>query len=264
MKQNASIRPTETDLISEAYDRASTEPHTKTLIICSAQRTGSNELCRFLLAAGIGIPLEYFNSLFVPVLAGRWGALGTEPNTVNMDAYVDALRSKRSVNGVLAFKVQYQEFESLLRNRQGERLFEDAVVVHLFRPDAVAQFESYYIARQTGQWDHTDSRTTSPQPLSDLTPVQLRDMMESLFMGDAQFRVLFTMLGIRPMFLSMDDLFAQPDAAIRRIAQALDVPVNETRMSEALAASKRYDRGNRDSPSSVDVREIFKPIVFRH
>lgn len=263
MKENATIRPTETELLSESYDQVSTEPPAKTLIICSAPRTGSNELCRLLLASGIGIPLEYFNSVFAPVLARRWGALSAEPDSINIEAYIKALRSKRSVNGVLAFKVQYPDFELFLRNRYGESLFEDAVVVHLFRSDAVAQFESYYIARQTGQWDHTDSLTTSPQQLSNLTPVQLRDLMESVLMGDAQFRILFTMLGIRPIFLSMDDLFGQPKAAVTRITQALGAPVNEMRLSEALAASKRYARTDKNAPLSVDVRHIFKPIVFR-
>ena len=257
-------RPAETDLLSEAFDRPSEAPAEKTLIICSAPRSGSNELCRFLLAGGVGVPFEYFNQVFVPTLARRWGGLGTEPNSVDIKAYIDALRRKRSANGVLAIKLQYSDFENFLRNRWGETLFEDAVVVHLFRPDAVAQFESYYVANETGRWDYTESRTTSPKQLSNLTPVQLRDLMEAVLMDDARFRVLFAMLGIRPLFLSMDDLFAQPKAAVARVARALGASLNEERLDESLAASKRYSHADRKATFADDIRGIFKPIVFRH
>ena len=264
MSPQVLIRPTETDLLSEAFDRPSEVPSSKTLIICSAPRSGSNELCRFLLASGIGVPFEYFNQVFVPTLARRWDALGTEPNSIDIKAYIDALCRKRSSNGVLAIKLQYADFENFLRNRWGQALFENAVVVHLFRPDAVAQFESYYVANETGRWDYAESRTTSPKQLSNLTPVQLRDLMEAVLMDDGRFRVLFAMLGIRPLFLSMDDLFAQPKAAIGRVAQVLGVRANEGRLDEALAVSKRYSHADRKQTFAEDIRGIFKPIVFRH
>lgn len=253
--------------MSERYDQASTDrpakDSIKNLIICSAPRTGSNELCRFLHAAGIGIPLEYFNPLWMPELARRWDALGAAPNSIDIGAYIDALRAKRTAGGVFAFKLQYPQFESFLRNPHGETLFEDAVVVHLFRADAVAQFASFSAAQASGKWDYGDVRTTAPAELSGLTPVQLRNMMEELLMGDAQFRILFTMLGIRPIFLLMDDLFAQPQATVRRIAEELGASVDEARLSDVLAASKRYDHAGKSASSSVDLGNIFKPIVFR-
>lgn len=263
MQESTSIRPTETDLLSESYDQVSTGSHSKTLIVCSAPRTGSNDLCRLLLASGIGIPFEYFNPLFVRVLAARWRAQGAEPDSVNIEAYINALTAKRSVNGVFAFKVQYPDFERFLCNRCGESLLDGAVFVHLFRPDAVAQFESYYIARRTGKWDYTSSQTTVPEHLSSLTPDQLRNLMEALFLHDTKFRVLFAMLGIRPIYLSMDDLFSHPKEAIRRIAEAMGVAVNETQLDEAIATSKRYARTDQDAALSIDFRGMFKPIIFR-
>jgi hypothetical protein len=57
-------RPDLVDLAGPDYDVAVTERANKTLIICSAPRTGSYELCRFLLAAGLGIPFEYMHPQF--------------------------------------------------------------------------------------------------------------------------------------------------------------------------------------------------------
>ena len=263
MKNHSLICPTETDFLSENYDVASEEAPSKTLIICSAPRSGSNELCRFLLAAGLGIPFEYFNPVFIPVLAQRWQALGSEPNSIDIEAYINALRVKRSANGVLAVKVQYSDFERFLRNRAGEALFDGALVIYLFRPDAVAQFESFYVANETGRWDYTEARTTAPKQLSNLSPVQIRDLMEAVLMDDGRLRILFTMLGIRPFFLSMDDLFAEPKLAVNRIAQAFGSPLNEERLDEAIAVSKRYSRASRNGNCSDSIRDLFKPIVFR-
>jgi hypothetical protein len=66
------MRPDSLALIGPEYDRVSPRPERRTLLICSAPRTGSTELCRNLLAAGIGIPHEYFNSDFARLLGERW------------------------------------------------------------------------------------------------------------------------------------------------------------------------------------------------
>ena len=54
-------RPDAIELIGPDYDRSSAHPAERTLTICSASRTGSYELCRYLMAAVIGVPYEYFN-----------------------------------------------------------------------------------------------------------------------------------------------------------------------------------------------------------
>ena len=56
-----SKRPDLIDLIGPEFDRPSAEPARRTLIICSPPRTESWELARHLIAAGIGVPHEYFN-----------------------------------------------------------------------------------------------------------------------------------------------------------------------------------------------------------
>jgi hypothetical protein len=64
-------RPDALTLIGPEYDRVPAEPADRTLIICSAPRTGSWELCRYLLAAGVGVPHEYFNANYARRLGER-------------------------------------------------------------------------------------------------------------------------------------------------------------------------------------------------
>src|SRR5262249_46926917 len=66
-------RPDIVDLAGADYDTGPGERANKTLVICSAPRTGSYELCRFALAAGLGIPFEYIHPQFASQLGPRWG-----------------------------------------------------------------------------------------------------------------------------------------------------------------------------------------------
>jgi LPS sulfotransferase NodH len=107
------------DLIGPDYDRPSTDPAGQTLIICSAPRTGSYELCRYLLAAGIGVPHEYFNPNYAWRLAERWGFARNPLEPSELSRYVVALRMRRGQNGVFATKLQFPHFDRILRNDEG-------------------------------------------------------------------------------------------------------------------------------------------------
>src|SRR5579871_5154279 len=135
-------RPDAIDLIGPEFDRPASEPAQRTLIICSAPRTGSYELCRFLIAAGVGVPHEYFNGNYARLAGERW-SLGEHPLTEDrIGRYIDVLRRRRSQNGVFATKLQYGHFDRALRNGHGAALFQGATVVHLFRPDVTGQYAS--------------------------------------------------------------------------------------------------------------------------
>src|SRR5262249_53035091 len=95
-------RPDTIDLIGPEYDRASQQPAERTLIICSAPRTGSYELCRYLLAAGIGVPHEYFNLNYARRLGERWGFSKSPLEPSELSRYIKVLRRRRARGGVFA------------------------------------------------------------------------------------------------------------------------------------------------------------------
>src|SRR5437868_12044171 len=121
------------DLIGPWFDSPRGEPAAKTLIICAAPRTGSNSLARLLLAAGIGVPHEYFNEQFATIAAARWGLPANVLAADQIGAFVDELRRRRRVGDVFATKLQYWQYLGNLANEHGSALFENATVVHLFR-----------------------------------------------------------------------------------------------------------------------------------
>src|SRR4051794_30884078 len=92
---NQPERPDALDLIGPEFDRTSTQPAERTLIICSAPRTGSYELCRYLVAAGLGVPHEYFNYSYAKRLGDRWGFPKNPLEPAELDRYISTLRRRR-------------------------------------------------------------------------------------------------------------------------------------------------------------------------
>src|SRR5215471_19347539 len=82
------------DLIGPDFDRPAAASARRTLIICSGPRTGSSELCRYLIAAGIGVPHEYFNPEFAYPLAQRWAFIGNPLSEAGLGRYINVLRQR--------------------------------------------------------------------------------------------------------------------------------------------------------------------------
>lgn len=263
-EQMTGERPDQLALIGPEYDRPSPQPAKRTLIICSAPRAGSYELCRHLLSAGIGVPHEYFHSNYSKQLGERWGFVKDPLEPSEIGRFIRTLRQRRAQSDVFATKLQFPQFERHLSNEHGRQLFEGATIVHLFRPDAAAQYASYRAARESGVWDFSSRQTTVPI-FRDTTNFdeffkQALQELDSLMAQDAAFRCVFTMLGIRPIFVTTDELFRNPRHVVQTIAAALQVGINERELDRAIELSASYRRG---SDKSTGLEEHFKRVVFR-
>src|SRR5262245_24040689 len=258
--QMTTKRPDILALIGPEYDRPSSQKAERTLIICSAPRTGSFELCRYLLAAAVGMPHEYFNTNNALRLGERWGFLKNPLEPTELSRYIEALRRRRAHDGVFATKLQFPHFDRILRNMHGRALFEGATVVHLFRPDAAAQYASYRRALETGVWDFSGRPTTPPLPRAstdfDGFFKQALQELDSLMGEDAGFRCMFTLLGLSPLFVTTDELFREPQHVVHKIAEALGVAINESELNHAIELSVPY-KSNHEKSQAV-LTEHFK------
>ena len=259
-------RPDVVDLIGPEFDSQSPAPADRTLIICSAPRTGSYELCRYLLAAGIGVPHEYFQFGYARVLAKRWAIADAPLREPQLGCYIEELRRRRGRNGVFATKLQFDQFEHALRNRHGAALFDGACVVHLFRPDVAGQYASYRTAITRGVWDFSQRQTTKPairDPANfDKFFADALSELRRIIDADAGFRSLFVLLGIRPLFVTTDELFGEPHRVIRRIADATGTAVDEDALQRAIACSAAYGRDGEGESAFSGLTERFRKIAF--
>lgn len=256
-------RPDIVAMAGPDYDIRSETPAAKTLIICSAPRTGSYELCRLLMAAGIGIPHEYFHHQFAPNFGARFGVEGNPLDRPNVRSYIEALRRNRGQNGVLAVNIQHWQLSRFLINPAGRSLFENAAVVHLFRPDIGNQVTSWRVAMNTGIWDYSRLRTSPereyPADLEERAAQYQKDL-KFIAGEDAGFREFFALAGIEPFFVLTDTLFAAPKEIVRLIGEALQTPINEEALDAMLARSERYPR---DEAAYRRATEDLAPILRR-
>ena len=251
-------RPDILDLIGEEYDRPLTEPARRTLIICAAPRTGSYELCRFLTAAGLGVPHEYFHPHFARLIAPRWSIRGDPLAEDVIDTYVDALRRRRATKDLFATKLQFCQFDRFLRNRHGAALFEGACVVHLFRPDVANQFTSYRRATISGRWGFSTLVSNTPQP-EGLN--EALDALDLLIAEDAGFRRLFVLLEINPLFFTIDDIGKRPREVVETIARKLGARVDHPGLDQILATSAAYPEGCGPTPATFV--DVFRTRAFQ-
>jgi LPS sulfotransferase NodH len=237
------VRPDLMDLAGAAYDMALPQPAEKTLIICSAPRSGSYELCRFLLAAGVGIPHEYFHPQFAKILGERWELPDNPLEAKYIDIYLQLLKHQRAQNGVFAVNMQHWQFTEHLMNKTGAKLFNGAKVIHLYRPDIVTQITSWRVAMNTGIWDFSARQTSDPREYPQ-TPEENAELFEEdidFVVGeDAGFRKLFALLDIAPVFLTTNDLFRAPQEFVCEIARSMGVEPNIPALEQMIATSEPY------------------------
>jgi LPS sulfotransferase NodH len=225
-------------------------------------------LCRYLIAAGIGVPHEYFLSYFAKRLAKRWGIFSDPLAEPTIARYIEGLRRRRSQGGVFAAKFGYSHFDHCLRNQHGAALFEGAQVVHLYRSDVASQFASVRIAIHTGIWDFSDRQTfqiqTEKRSASGATPLELAlSDLDKFLIEDAGLRRLFILLGIRPLFITSDELFQNPANVVQRIADSLGMPVNESKLQEAIAHGATYKRESKRQTKLPEFSDQFREVAFK-
>lgn len=260
----ADARPDIVALLGPRFDQPRGAPAAKTLIICAAPRTGSYELARFLTAAGIGVPHEYFNPTCAAAIAARWQLRGDVLEDAQLDFYIDELRRRRAPGGVFAVKLQYWQYEDTLANAHGRALFKNAVVVHLFRADVVSQFASWHKACESGRFDFTEKVTHPPRDPAALTaPEGLLLMLDQLVTDDANFRRLFAVAGIRPIFIEFETLCREPQAIVATIAAALDVPFNKHGLAAAISRSAPYRSDPENGERLKTLARLFHAFAFR-
>jgi len=252
------------DLIGPQFDRPRGEPAANTLIICAAPRTGSYELARMLMAAGIGIAHEYFNPHYAEIAASRWGFSAAPLSIAQIGNYILEVRCRRSAGGVFATKLQYWQYEASLRNAHGSSLFEGAVVVHLFRADVFGQLVSLLNAMETGRFGFSGTMTYPPENSETLlSEARLLTIAETLAMEDAGFRRLFMVSGIRPIFVEFHQLVREPRSVIETIGQALAVPPDHAGLEKALALSGPYRAEPKTLQRQQRVLEILRKFAFQ-
>ncbi len=186
--------------------------------VCSEPRSGTTYLCALLRATGVlGAPREFFNpnSKIARSIEG-YGPAKMVPTVLSVGA---------TPNGVYGVKVFSDVFDNP-REPWCARL-PNLSFVSFEREDLLAQAISWARAVQSGQY--LSAEPAAVQPSYD--PALIAYFLRVAARGQARWRQFFARNGLTPLRLTYEDLVADPQAAVDRIARLVDVeapPIDHT------------------------------------
>lgn len=177
--------------------------------ICTSPRTGSNFLCEVLLSTGVlGRPREYFNA------NGR--RFHDDPNYPDdpVEQFGRILTMGATPNGVYGLKVFPDQHDLVAKTCAWTKLLPNLKFITLERRDVLGQALSWARAAQTGQY-----RSSVPV----LKPAIYDGALIHKFIYEAikdraRWSVFFARTGLEPLPVFYEDVVANPQAEVDRIA----------------------------------------------
>jgi LPS sulfotransferase NodH len=200
---------------------------TQAYLLCFVSRSGSNLLAWALESTGLlGKPRELFSHPEIVERARQWKA------ATLADYTGEVLLRGSTANGVFGVKVSADQLFWLARERIIPDVIADPAYVYVTRRDLLGQAISLTIARQTGRWSTRLQGHAEPE----YDPLAIAEAAQWLVESQAQFEYFFAIHGIEPLRVSYEDLDADLEGAVTRVARGLGV---EERMSVDPDASPR-------------------------
>ncbi|QND50992.1 hypothetical protein HB779_03130 [Phyllobacterium sp. 628] len=218
--------------------------------ICTSPRTGSNFVCQLISSTGVlGKPLEYFN----------WRGRRHFENAGYPDHVAGQINEILSTgctdNSIYALKLFAHQHDWISGEIAWTKVLPNLSFVYLTRNDLVAQAISWAIALQTGQFRAT--QTAHGEPVFDA--ILINQQLRQIIIENARWTFYFARTGIAPLHLIYEDVLADPEGAVEKIAalmglsptpipvvKAVNVSVQRTMMNEAWATRFRGEYGDPD------------------
>jgi len=218
--------------------------------ICTSGRSGSNLLCQYLSSTGLlGHPLEYFNG------AGR-RILGYPDFPDEPEKQIDCvLTIGATANGIYAIKIFPAQFDLIAKFIRWTQRLPNLKFVLLHRRDLLGQAISALRAAQTNQWQA--SFAAEGTAIYDAGQIHAR--LRAAAQDYARWNVFFARNGIEPTVIEYEDLVAEPQACVDRVArlfglqgkarikaETVDLTIQRDAMTEAWKARFLGEHRNLD------------------
>jgi LPS sulfotransferase NodH len=177
--------------------------------ICTSGRSGSNLLCQCLSSTGLlGHPLEYFNG------AGR-RMLGYPDFPDEPDKQIDCILTiGATANGIYGTKVFPSQLDLVVTATRWTPRLPDLKFVLLKRRDLLGQAISSVRAAQTNQW----RSTMATQGSAAYDGARIYERLCAVARDYARWDVFFARNGIEPTVIAYEELMADPQAAVDKVA----------------------------------------------
>jgi len=180
-------------------------------------RTGTNLLCDYLSANGLGFPAEYFQYPYGERNRELFEELDIQNN--DLATCLERLLLRRSRNGVFGAKMSWDHRnvleEEITKRFPGlmelEDVFPGARWIHSERRDKIGQAISLWLAQNTGKWD-SRSRASAGDPEYDY--YALFTCFFSILALDYIWKDYFARHNLQPLVVVYEDFIEQPRKTI--------------------------------------------------
>jgi LPS sulfotransferase NodH len=189
-------------------------------------RSDSNLLSNYLKNTGlVGVVGEYFNPNVVR--AGWEGRKFSAREQVDLTSYIEFLRAAHAApDGRWGAKLLYEDMEHLIDLSPMKAMLANARVIFLRRELKLPQAISYFLARETGKWVHSDVERKPPEEVAfDFRRIDA--IIEMFSNQEAQWRTLFEYLEIRPLEIVYERLIEDTPMVLAEVMKFLGVEVVE-------------------------------------
>ncbi|MHA6685132.1 Stf0 family sulfotransferase [Mesorhizobium sp. A556] len=183
----------------------------KTILLCTDERTGSHLLSQHMATTGIlGRPYEYFNT--------HWMRSHHEgyPEDVP-DQFSEAVARGMTSNGVLALKMHPWAMDRVLPHVDLARDLGQVFFVLLTREDILGQAISLLKAKQTDVWV-AGLPPITPGGVAQYDGRGLQDIVRDLLGRRARWELYFARNGVVPLRTTYEEVTADPQRVVHRIA----------------------------------------------
>jgi LPS sulfotransferase NodH len=186
-------------------------------LLCTTSRTGSTHLCQLLTSTGrLGSPDEYFNQ---PQMSQ---AMQQHRITQEQDYVQHILTTTSTPNGVCGIKLATDAF-ARLRSACHDQLAElSPKYIWLQRRDVLRQAISLYRAQETGVW-HWPAGESRPTADAAFDADRIRECEMQIAAANEEWSGWFAAAKVEPLQLWYEDVALSPPAAIRAIADSVNV-----------------------------------------
>lgn len=204
----------------------------KVVVVCTTPRTGSHFLCEILHKAGVGVPFEYFIERSFILYQERFEVCRDEHF---LDRYLQSLMDFRTLNGTLAFKLNYEQLKFV---RWKHLIALPTMFIWLRRHNIEEQAISFCAARQTGKWGAGEG-VSVVLPQSTLSPAErYAKARQFLLQSNAQWEDFFKGNRISPFPLWYEDIVSETGAA--NALSNLPMQIDAETINSILATSGAY------------------------
>jgi trehalose 2-sulfotransferase len=194
-------------------------------IIAFTLRSGSNLLCDYLFASGLGQPTEYFQYPYGVANRGHYTQLDVPSDDFKL--YFSRLLTHRALNGYFGVKLTWDQKNVLLeeaRQHFGEicglsDLFPDTKWIYLRRRDKVAQALSLWRAIKSGQWFSSAEVTGDLYPEYDF--FKIFSLFFTLLVEEYLWDEYFHSEHVEPAMIFYEDLISNPQAILADLMEFL-------------------------------------------